>query len=100
MRSSHGSQGRQPLPGSTLRAPSPGSVPSSTGSAGSETKELVFKTTLAQSGTGDPSIAHDWAFQKVYHLIGEICRVGETPALTQELQALSQKYDIHTSYSP
>lgn len=71
-----------------------------TGSAGRQTKELVFKAKINQSGNEDPTIAREWAFEKVYYLIGEICRVGERPELMQELRSLSERYDIHTSYAP
>lgn len=70
------------------------------GRAGSEEKELVFKTDLRASNTGDPSIAEQWAFQKSYYLIGEICAVGEVPVLIDELNRLSREYGVRTSYTP
>jgi len=69
-----------------------------TGRAGDQEKELVFKTDLRAAASGDDDIARNWAFQKIYYLIGEICRVGETPELLDELRRLSRKYDIRTSY--
>lgn len=68
------------------------------GRAGREKKELVFKASLKEGATGDEQIARGWAFQKTYHIIGEICRVGETPELLNELRALGRKYGIGTSY--
>ena len=70
-----------------------------TGRAGDKKKELVFRTNLSKAGAGDASIAQRWAFERIYWLIGEICRVGETPDLLQELRDLSAKYNISTSYS-
>ncbi len=69
-----------------------------TGVAGDREKELVFKTDLASAASGDDRIARNWAFQKIYYLIGEICRVGEKPELLDELRRLSSKYNIKTSY--
>ena len=69
------------------------------GHAGGREKEVVFKADLDEAPEGDAAIARNWAFQKVYYLIGEICRVGETPELINELRALSQKYNIETSYA-
>jgi hypothetical protein len=69
------------------------------GQAGPKHKEVVFKADLREAMTGDVNIARNWAFQKIYYLIGEICRVGERPELLAELRALSRQYNIRTSYS-
>ena len=69
------------------------------GAAQDTTKEVIFRANLEDAKRGDEAIARAWAFQKTYYLIGEICRVGETPELVTELRELSQKYRIRTSYS-
>ena len=69
------------------------------GDAGEREKELVFKENLQEADTGGPEIARAWAFQKIYYLIGEITRVGETPELLAEIRRLSQQYNIQTAYS-
>ncbi|HEO70270.1 MAG TPA: VWA domain-containing protein, partial [Candidatus Hydrogenedentes bacterium] len=69
-----------------------------TGAAGDRSKELVFKADLAVAQSGNEEIARNWAFERIYYLIGEICRVGERPELLSELRHLSQKYKIKTSY--
>ncbi|MBN2307938.1 MAG: VWA domain-containing protein [Candidatus Hydrogenedentes bacterium] len=68
-----------------------------TGLAGDRKKEVVFKADLREAATGNSDIAHDWAFRKVYFLIGETCRVGETPELMDQLRALTREYDIRTA---
>ncbi len=68
------------------------------GLAGSREKEVVFQTDLAAAATGEAEIARNWAFHKIYYLIGEICRIGEDPALLSELRHLSEEYRIKTSY--
>jgi hypothetical protein len=69
-----------------------------TGRAGDRKKEVVFKADLSKAASGNADIAKEWAFRKIYYLIGETCRLGETPQLLEERRALSQKYDIKTSY--
>ena len=50
------------------------------------------------SAHGDRDIARNWAFRKIYYLIGEMTRVGETPELLTELRTLAHQYNIRTSY--
>ena len=69
------------------------------GTAAEQKKDLVFKADLAKAESGDLNIARNWAFQKIYFLIGEVCRLGERPELLTELRELSRKYGIRTSYS-
>ncbi len=68
------------------------------GAAGEVHKEVLFQKSFADAETGDASIASRWAFQKAYHLIGEMSRLGETPELRNELNTLSRVYNIRTSY--
>jgi len=69
-----------------------------TGLAGEGAKEVIFRAAFADAQQGDASVAKGWAFEKAYHLIGEISRLGETPELLAELRALSAAYGIRTSY--
>lgn len=69
------------------------------GVAGTKQKELLFRAEFDSATKGEEQISRQWAFQKVYHLIGEICRVGERPELLEEVSQLSTKYNIRTSYS-
>jgi hypothetical protein len=68
------------------------------GRAATKRKELVFKTDLTKARGGDEEIARGWAFRKVYYLIGEIVRVGETPERIAQLRELSRRYNIKTVY--
>ncbi len=70
------------------------------GRAGDEQKEIVLKADLAGAEKGTREIAQGWAFEKTYHLIGEITEVGETPELMGEIRRLSDQFDVRTSYSP
>lgn len=70
-----------------------------TGRALDRQKEVVFKADLRKAASGDAQIARDWAFQRAYFLIGEICRLGERPELLAELRDLTRKYGIITIYN-
>lgn len=69
-----------------------------TGDAGEEKKEVIFRADLADAEHGDRDIARNWAFRKIYYLIGEMTRVGESPELLAELRGLAREYNIRTSY--
>ena len=70
-----------------------------TGMAQAKKKEVIFKADLKNAQKGDAEIARNWAFERIYFLIGEICRAGEKPELLNELRELSRTYNIKTSYS-
>jgi hypothetical protein len=70
------------------------------GRAGAEKKEMVLRTDLNSAEKGGREIAQGWAFQKTYHLIGEITEAGETPEIMNEIRRLSDEFDVKTSYSP
>lgn len=69
-----------------------------TGRAGAREKEVVFRANLREGRTGDRSIAREWAHAKAYHLIGEISRRGEQPALLEALRELGRLYGVRTPY--
>lgn len=69
-----------------------------TGLAGDRKKEVVFKADLTKAAKGEDDIAKNWAFRKIYHLIGEVTRAGETPELLGQIRALARQYGIRTSY--
>jgi len=70
------------------------------GRAGEAQKEIVLKADLAGAEKGAREIAEGWAFEKTYHLIGEITEVGETPEIMGEIRRLSDQFNVRTSYSP
>ena len=47
---------------------------------------------------GTSEIAREWAFRKIYSLIGEMCLEGETPERLSTIRALAEKYGIQTPY--
>ncbi len=70
------------------------------GRAGEQQKEIVLKADLAGAEKGTREIAEGWAFEKTYHLIGEITEVGETPEIMGQIERLSDQFNVRTSYSP
>ncbi len=69
-----------------------------TGQAGPAEKEVVFQADLTEASRGDQEIARNWAFRRIYWIIGEMTRAGETPELLAELHSLAKQYNIRTSY--
>ncbi len=68
------------------------------GRGGDNRKELVYRADLEKAQTGDADIARNWAFRRIYYLIGVICEQGERPELLAELRRLGRQYGIQTSY--
>ena len=68
------------------------------GRGGDIRKELVYRADLEKAQTGDADIARNWAFRRIYYLIGVICEQGERPELLAELRRLGRQYGIQTSY--
>lgn len=68
------------------------------GTAGEKRKEIVFRADLEKARTGDKEIARQWAFRKIYNIIGDMCEEGETPERLAELRQLGRQYNIRTSY--
>jgi len=68
------------------------------GKSGADDKEMVLQADLSKAQRGDADIAKQWAFQKTYHLIGEVSRLGEQPELMGEIRQLSQRYGVRSSY--
>lgn len=68
------------------------------GKAGTEKKEVIFRTGFKEAMEGTRDIARNWAFQKAYDIIGRISREGESPALLDELKRLRTEYGVRTSY--
>jgi len=69
------------------------------GTAGERQKELIFRRSLQDAPKGGSDIARNWAFEKTYYLIGEICRLGDAPDLLNEVRRLGSQYDVRTSYN-
>lgn len=68
-----------------------------TGQAGDVTCDMVFDVDLTQVETGDGGIRTQWAWQKVYDLIGEHNRTQSGQVL-RELRALGKRYGIRIPY--
>jgi len=69
------------------------------GGAFGETKELIFSGSLSQARRGDKAIARQWAFNKIYHLIGLLAESPDRGVVIQEIRELCRRYNITTPYS-
>ncbi|MGC9054105.1 MAG: VWA domain-containing protein, partial [Candidatus Hydrogenedens sp.] len=70
------------------------------GNSAGKRKEIIFRTDLSHSDSGDFEIAQRWAFHKAFYIIGRIVREGEKPELLQILKELKEKYNVKTTYTP
>jgi len=69
------------------------------GEAYDEHSEFIINGMLQDAKKGDRVIARNWAFNKIYHLIGELSDEGDNTAIIAEIKALSDKFGIQTPYS-
>jgi len=68
------------------------------GEVGGVTKEFVFKQSFDQPDNGTARVARQWAFHKIYHLIGQMVAHGEDAATISAIRALAKKHGIQTPY--
>jgi len=64
-----------------------------------ETNELTIEGVLEDAEYGDVDIARNWAFNKIYHLIGLLRNNGENETIIKEVNFLCNKFKIQTPYS-
>jgi hypothetical protein len=64
-----------------------------------ETKEFTVNAALNDAKPGDKSIARNWAFHKIYYLIGELKYNENNQDLIKDIDTLQVKYQIITPYS-
>jgi len=64
-----------------------------------ETKEFIVHASFKEASAGNKEIARQWAFHKIYHLIGELKYNENNEALIKEIDALCTKFEIVTPYS-
>ncbi len=69
------------------------------GDALGQTKEFIVNDALTNALPGDKDIARQWAFHKIYHLIGQLKYKENNEAIINEINALCAKYNIVTPYS-
>lgn len=69
-----------------------------TGESGEQSKTMLLKRNINEGMKGSSAIAQQWANAKVYHLINQISKYGETPELMREIQSLSQQYNLKNAY--
>ena len=63
-----------------------------------EIKDFVYREAFPSADNGGPEIARQWAFQKIYSMIGEMCLAGESPQGLAMVRSLGEKYSIQTPY--
>lgn len=67
------------------------------GSSQGDLKDMVFMLDFDEAEAGDAAIRTEWAWQKVYHLIGEHIRSDNDTVLTQ-IRDMANRYGLSVSY--
>lgn len=67
------------------------------GQSGTDRKDMVFPVSFMDARDGDESIRTEWAWQKVYHLIGEHIRSRDPVVLTR-IRQLAAAYGLNVLY--
>jgi len=70
-----------------------------TGESGSQSKSMLITTNINSGLKGNSSISRNWANAKVYHLINQVSKYGETPELMSEIQSLNRRYGLKNAYT-
>ncbi|MFH1867581.1 MAG: VWA domain-containing protein [Candidatus Omnitrophota bacterium] len=68
------------------------------GDLGGETNEFIVVGSLKDAFAGGEDIAKDWAFNKIYYLIGLLEYNKENKDILGEINSLCKKFDIKTPY--
>jgi len=63
-----------------------------------QTKEFMVESTFKDAIIGDELIAKNWAFNKIYHLIGLLKHDQDNSALVTEINSLSKQFGLTTPY--
>ncbi|MFO7534315.1 MAG: VWA domain-containing protein [Kiritimatiellia bacterium] len=68
------------------------------GRSGAAGCDMVFDLKMAEAAKGDATIREEWAWHKVYGLIGEHTRTRD-PALVKAIQSVASQYDLKVPYA-
>jgi len=69
------------------------------GDIGQITDEYILVGSLSDANKGDRSIARNWAFNKIYYLIGQLRDDRDNSYLIKEIRSLCESYNIITPYN-
>lgn len=69
------------------------------GDSDDKTSEFLIVDLLEKADQGGEEIAKNWAFNKIYYLIGLLEYDQENEELIKEINLLAEKFDITTPYS-
>jgi uncharacterized protein YegL len=69
------------------------------GQAFDERKDIIRELIVPERDNHTFDIARQWAFHKIYHLVGKMVETGEQPELIEQIRFLSRTYNIVTPYS-
>ncbi len=61
-------------------------------------RTLQFSHTPGAPDPARADIAHEWARQKIHHIVADMARAGETSALRAEIERIGREYGVRTPY--
>jgi hypothetical protein len=68
------------------------------GDTQSAAKQFLVKGDFTHASQGDEGIARNWAFNRIYHLIGLLENNRNNQALLNEIRGLTERFRIRTLY--
>ncbi|MFH1995592.1 MAG: VWA domain-containing protein [Candidatus Omnitrophota bacterium] len=69
------------------------------GDSEGETNEFIIVGSMEEAAEGGEEIARNWAFNRIYHLIGLLQYGKENETVIEEINALSKRFKIQVPYS-
>ncbi len=67
------------------------------GRSGPDIKDMVFRLNFDSARVGDDTVRTEWAWQKVYDLVGEHIRTGD-PSMLREIRRTASVYNVRVLY--
>ncbi len=67
------------------------------GRSGPEVKDMLFRLDFDEAAAGDAGIRTEWAWQRMYHLVGEHIRTRD-PAVLREIRRIGATYNLPVLY--
>ncbi|MBN1270448.1 MAG: VWA domain-containing protein [Kiritimatiellae bacterium] len=68
------------------------------GASGDRQHDMVFRLDWTETGVGDEKVRTQWAWHKIYDLIGRHLKTG-SPAIMRQIQSIASRYGLRVPYA-
>lgn len=68
------------------------------GEAKGQKKDFVIEIPFPEKDNGTEDLARQWAYRKIYFLIAQMSKFGESEERLNEIESLSRRYGVSTPY--